>query len=227
MHTYSLRKNNITIDFLREPVRLVSGDAHQLMQIFLNLVRNAEQAIRETRDRGTLRIRCSNSSQAVSITFQDDGAGISAEVLPYIFDPFYTTKRPGRGRGLAGASARQSFANTAEILKRPWARRRRGFHGDLAHHEGAHFTRITRGYVLSAFHCHRNRIPTAQTERRDSAMQVATNHFINQCHQNACAARADGVANGHGAAVNIHFAGSRSSSRITPSACTENASFSS
>lgn len=100
LHTYSLRKNNITIDFLREPVRLVSGDAHQLMQIFLNLVRNAEQAIRETRDRGTLRIRCSNSSQAVSITFQDDGAGISAEVLPYIFDPFYTTKRPGRGTGL-------------------------------------------------------------------------------------------------------------------------------
>jgi two-component system NtrC family sensor kinase len=100
LHTYSLRKNNITVDFLREPVRLVSGDAHQLMQIFLNLVRNAEQAIRETRDRGTLRIRCANSSQAVSIAFQDDGAGISAEVLPYIFDPFYTTKRPGRGTGL-------------------------------------------------------------------------------------------------------------------------------
>lgn len=100
LHTYSLRKNNITVDFLREPVRLVSGDAHQLMQIFLNLVRNAEQAIRETRDRGTLRVRCSNSNQTVSITFQDDGAGISAEVLPYIFDPFYTTKRPGRGTGL-------------------------------------------------------------------------------------------------------------------------------
>lgn len=100
LHTYSLRKNNITVDFLREPVRLVSGDAHQLMQIFLNLVRNAEQAIRETRDRGTLRIRCVNGSQNVSITFQDDGAGISAEVLPYIFDPFYTTKRPGRGTGL-------------------------------------------------------------------------------------------------------------------------------
>ncbi|HWF92020.1 MAG TPA: PAS domain S-box protein [Terriglobales bacterium] len=100
LHTYSLRKNNITVDFLREPVRLVSGDAHQLMQIFLNLVRNAEQAIRETRERGTLRIRCSNNGQTVSIAFQDDGAGISAEVLPYIFDPFYTTKRPGRGTGL-------------------------------------------------------------------------------------------------------------------------------
>ena len=100
LHTYSLRKNNITVDFLREPVPLVSGDAHQLMQIFLNLVRNAEQAIRETREKGTLRIRCTNTNNTVSIVFQDDGTGISSEVLPYIFDPFYTTKRPGRGTGL-------------------------------------------------------------------------------------------------------------------------------
>jgi PAS domain S-box-containing protein len=100
LHTYSLRKNNITVDFLREPVLLVSGDAHQLMQIFLNLVRNAEQAIRETREKGTLRIRCTNNNNTVSIVFQDDGAGIAPEVLPYIFDPFYTTKRPGRGTGL-------------------------------------------------------------------------------------------------------------------------------
>jgi PAS domain S-box-containing protein len=100
LHTYSLRKNNITVDFLREPVPPVSGDAHQLMQIFLNLVRNAEQAIRETREKGTLRVRCTNSNNTVSIVFQDDGAGIAPEVLPYIFDPFYTTKRPGRGTGL-------------------------------------------------------------------------------------------------------------------------------
>jgi PAS domain S-box-containing protein len=100
LHTYSLRKNNITVDFLREPMPLVFGDAHQLMQIFLNLVRNAEQAIRESRERGTLRIRCSSNQNMVNLIFQDDGAGIPAEVLPYIFDPFYTTKRPGRGTGL-------------------------------------------------------------------------------------------------------------------------------
>lgn len=100
LHTYSLRKNNITVDFLRESTPLVYGDAHQLMQIFLNLVRNAEQAIHETRERGTLRIRCASNHNTVSLIFQDDGAGIPPEVLPYIFDPFYTTKRPGRGTGL-------------------------------------------------------------------------------------------------------------------------------
>ena len=101
LHAYSLRKNNITVDFLPEPAwPLVTGDSHQLMQIFLNLMLNAEQAMRETRDRGTLRIRLEKNSKSVAVTFQDDGPGIAAEVLPNIFDPFYTTKRPGRGTGL-------------------------------------------------------------------------------------------------------------------------------
>src|SRR6266478_4936433 len=101
LHAYSLRKNNITVDFLREPtVPLVEGDPHQLMQVFLNLVLNAEQAIREARDRGTLRIRLGCTGDSVWASFQDDGPGIAGEILPNIFDPFYTTKRPGRGTGL-------------------------------------------------------------------------------------------------------------------------------
>ena len=101
LHAYSLRKNNITVDFLREPgLPYVEGDPHQLMQVFLNLILNAEQAIRETRDRGTLRIRLGNTGDSVWAAFQDDGPGIPAETLPSIFDPFYTTKRPGRGTGL-------------------------------------------------------------------------------------------------------------------------------
>jgi two-component system NtrC family sensor kinase len=101
LHAYSLRKNNVTVDFLPEPsLPTVTGDSHQLMQIFLNLILNAEQAMRDARDRGTLRVRMEKSSNSVIATFQDDGPGIPAEVLPNIFDPFYTTKRPGRGTGL-------------------------------------------------------------------------------------------------------------------------------
>jgi PAS domain S-box-containing protein len=101
LHAYSLRKNSITVDFLREPgLPYVEGDPHQLMQVFLNLILNAEQAIRETRDRGTLRIRLGNSGETVWASFQDDGPGIPADTLASIFDPFYTTKRPGRGTGL-------------------------------------------------------------------------------------------------------------------------------
>jgi PAS domain S-box-containing protein len=101
LHAYSLRKNNITVDFVRETgLPYAQGDPHQLMQVFLNLILNAEQAIREARDRGTLRIRMGNSGGSVWVSFLDDGPGIPADILPNIFDPFYTTKRPGRGTGL-------------------------------------------------------------------------------------------------------------------------------
>lgn len=101
LHAYSLRKNNITVDFVREAgLPQVQGDPHQLMQVFLNLVMNAEQAIREAHDRGTLRIRLGTGGESVWASFLDDGPGIPAEALASIFDPFYTTKRPGRGTGL-------------------------------------------------------------------------------------------------------------------------------
>ncbi len=101
LHAYSLRKNNITVDFLKEPgIPYALGDPHQLMQVFLNLVVNAEQAIREARDKGTLRIRLGRTDDSVWVSFHDDGPGIPKESLLSIFDPFYTTKRPGRGTGL-------------------------------------------------------------------------------------------------------------------------------
>lgn len=101
LHAYSLRKNNITVDFLKETgVPYALGDPHQLMQVFLNLILNAEQAIRDARDKGTLRIRLGKGENSVWVSFHDDGPGISKENLPSIFDPFYTTKRPGRGTGL-------------------------------------------------------------------------------------------------------------------------------
>jgi PAS domain S-box-containing protein len=100
LHAYSLRKNNITVDFLKGTMPYALGDPHQLMQVFLNLILNAEQAIREVCDRGTLRIRLGRTDNSVWVSFHDDGPGIPKESLPSIFDPFYTTKRPGRGTGL-------------------------------------------------------------------------------------------------------------------------------
>jgi len=101
LHAYSLRKNNITVDFLKDAgIPYALGDPHQLMQVFLNLIVNAEQAIREAREKGTLRIRMGKGENSVWVSFHDDGPGIPKENLASIFDPFYTTKRPGRGTGL-------------------------------------------------------------------------------------------------------------------------------
>jgi PAS domain S-box-containing protein len=101
MQAYPLRKSNITVDFLEEPsIPAIVADPNQLMQVFLNLLLNAEQAIRENREKGTIRVRIGRKPDSVWIVFQDDGPGISPENLEHIFDPFFTTKRPGRGTGL-------------------------------------------------------------------------------------------------------------------------------
>jgi len=101
LHEHSLKLSGVSIDFLPDlSIPSVVGDPHQLMQVFLNLIINAEQAIREIRPRGTLRVRMGRKNQRVWISFQDDGPGIPADQLDRIFDPFFTTKRPGRGTGL-------------------------------------------------------------------------------------------------------------------------------
>lgn len=105
LHEYSLKVNNIVVDFAPNPsLPRVLGDLNQLMQVFLNLIVNAEQAIRGAKNNGTLRVRMgtreSMIGKVVWISFEDDGPGIPPEILPRVFDPFFTTKRPGRGTGL-------------------------------------------------------------------------------------------------------------------------------
>jgi PAS domain S-box-containing protein len=95
LQAYPLRKSNITVDFLQEPtLPPVMADPNKLMQVFLNLILNADQAIRESRDKGTIRIRLGRNPTSVWVMFQDDGPGIAPDVLPHIFDPFLITKRP-------------------------------------------------------------------------------------------------------------------------------------
>src|SRR4029077_20711748 len=101
LHEHSLRRNNVEVDFRPQPdFPGVIGDANQLIQVFLNLVTNAEQAIRAVRESGRIQIRFARVGPRISITFQDDGVGIRPASVQRIFDPFYTTKRPGGGTGL-------------------------------------------------------------------------------------------------------------------------------
>jgi two-component system NtrC family sensor kinase len=101
LQEHSLRRNQIEVHFQPQPgLPAVMGDGNQLIQVLLNLVTNAEQAIREVRDAGHIHIRMALRAGRISVTVQDDGVGIRPEALPRIFDPFYTTKRPGGGTGL-------------------------------------------------------------------------------------------------------------------------------
>ena len=80
----------------------VNGSASRLGQVFLNLIVNAAQAIREgDADANLIRVRTSlTSGGQVQVEICDSGAGMSPEVRAHIFDPFFTTKAIGIGTGL-------------------------------------------------------------------------------------------------------------------------------
>ena len=76
----------------------VFADAHQIQQVLLNLVINAEQAMLAANGRGSLVIRTWHDVEhdAVVLQVSDDGPGIPPEVKSKIFDPFFTTKETAR-----------------------------------------------------------------------------------------------------------------------------------
>src|SRR6058998_1759449 len=77
------------------------ADAHQLQQVFLNLITNAEQAMeRAERDQQRLTIRTRRAGDLIRIEVEDTGAGIPPNLIERIFNPFFTTKPTGSGTGL-------------------------------------------------------------------------------------------------------------------------------
>ena len=76
---------------------LAVGDPGLVRQVFLNLIRNAVQAMEEE---GTLTVTATGGSP-VTVSFRDTGSGISRDQQEHIFDPFFTTKERGTGLGLA------------------------------------------------------------------------------------------------------------------------------
>ena len=95
---------NITVvDALAAGLPQVFADAHQIQQVLLNLIINAEQAMLDgERPRLARRSAPGTTSSATSVVLEitDDGPGMPTEVQPKIFDPFFTTKEVGKGTGL-------------------------------------------------------------------------------------------------------------------------------
>lgn len=83
---------------LETPLPPVRADADQLKQVLVNLISNAVQAMGEAG--GTITVSTTVRGGFVSLGVQDDGPGISPELLSKVFDPFYSTKEGGTGLGL-------------------------------------------------------------------------------------------------------------------------------
>jgi PAS domain S-box-containing protein len=86
------------VERLDESLPQVIGDSHQLQQVFLNILNNAYDAVRETARPARIEIMSAYANSFVEISFRDNGPGIP-DAGP-IFDPFYTTKDVGKGTGL-------------------------------------------------------------------------------------------------------------------------------
>lgn len=95
-----IRKSHaqIVIDLVPENIE-VRGNNVMLQQVFVNLIGNALQAMEEQRDR-RVDVSARHLESKVQIIVQDNGPGISQDHLDNIFEPFYSTKKPGQGLGL-------------------------------------------------------------------------------------------------------------------------------
>lgn len=76
----------------------IECNASQLNQVFLNLINNAAQAI--VTEQGTVTVRTSAEGNRIRVDVVDTGTGIAPDVLPYIFDRYFTTKSESEGTGL-------------------------------------------------------------------------------------------------------------------------------
>lgn len=95
---HKLELQNIDLDVSAAPnLPPVQGDASQLQQCIINLVFNALDAMPQG---GRLVLSAAFESNAVAVRVRDTGPGIDPEILPHIFEPFYTTKQKGHGIGL-------------------------------------------------------------------------------------------------------------------------------
>ena len=99
LRAYDFNSHGVeVIERFDESLPDVIGDSQQLQQVFLNILNNAYDAVKESGHTGKIEIMTARRGKFVEVWFRDNGHGIS---LPErIFDPFFTTKEVGKGTGL-------------------------------------------------------------------------------------------------------------------------------
>ena len=99
LRAYDFASHGVDIvERLRDGIPEIVGDAQQLQQVFLNIINNAYDAVRESERRGTIEVETAYVNGGIEVVFRDNGRGI--EFPERIFDPFFTTKEVGKGTGL-------------------------------------------------------------------------------------------------------------------------------
>jgi len=101
LRAYEQKVSNIQVDTrFATNLPAIMVDYFQMQQVFLNIIINAETAMSDAHNKGTLTITVERVNNVIRASFADDGPGIAKENLSRIFAPFFTTKEVGRGTGL-------------------------------------------------------------------------------------------------------------------------------
>jgi signal transduction histidine kinase len=98
----------------------VHGDGRGLNQVFLNLLKNALEALEGSG--GTVRVRLRREGDLVAVDVEDDGPGIDPALRERLFEPFVTSKPAGRGTGLGLPISRrivQSCGGSLDVRSEP------------------------------------------------------------------------------------------------------------
>jgi PAS domain S-box-containing protein len=99
LRSYDFTSHGVdVVEHLDQDLPEVMGDAHQLQQVFLNILNNAYDAVHEMGRAPRIEIMSTKAGDAVEVSFRDNGNGITHP--DKIFDPFFTTKEVGKGTGL-------------------------------------------------------------------------------------------------------------------------------
>jgi len=101
MRANALEVSNISVITQLEPtLPSTMADATLLQQAFLNLVINAETEMKLAHSKGSLLIKTALIADTIQVSFTDNGPGILEANLAHLFDPFFSTREVGQGRGL-------------------------------------------------------------------------------------------------------------------------------
>jgi signal transduction histidine kinase/CheY-like chemotaxis protein/Na+-transporting methylmalonyl-CoA/oxaloacetate decarboxylase gamma subunit len=98
---YDFRVSNIEVKAQLDPeLPQTMADANQMQQVFVNIVNNAQQAMKEKDKPGGLTVRTTHHADRLRVEFTDTGPGIPLDQQEHILEPFYTTKSESKGTGL-------------------------------------------------------------------------------------------------------------------------------
>jgi signal transduction histidine kinase len=116
MNRGAFSRHGVTLTRAFEEVPKITVDAHKVLQILVNLERNAKYACDASEHRNkNITVRISQCDLGVQIQVIDDGVGISPEHMPRLFTHGFTTKAEGHGFGLhSGALAAEELGGTLE-----------------------------------------------------------------------------------------------------------------